>query len=118
VAPNEEPITLSVEIADEPQERSRGLMERKSLPENHGMLFLFPEEQELSFWMKNTLIPLDILFFDHRGVFVSSHSMEPCRGDPCPLYGSDAPASMALEVPQGSLDEHGVGSGWRIMRGA
>src|SRR5262249_40389829 len=57
-----EPVRVSVEIADTPQKRSFGLMYRRDLPESHGMLFLFPREERLSFWMKNTPLPLDIIF--------------------------------------------------------
>ncbi len=63
-------VEIEVEIADEPAEHSRGLMFRESLPENHGMLFVYPEERTLGFWMKNTLIPLDVAYADREGRIV------------------------------------------------
>ena len=65
---------VTVEIADDAAERAQGLMYRKSLPSDHGMLFVYQSPQPTSFWMKNTLIPLDILFFDARGVLRHVHS--------------------------------------------
>ena len=56
------PVIFQAEIADDPAERTRGLMFRESMDDDHGMLFLFPQPDQLSFWMRNTLIPLDIIF--------------------------------------------------------
>ncbi|MDO5369926.1 DUF192 domain-containing protein [Paracoccus sp. (in: a-proteobacteria)] len=66
-------IRVAVEIADDPAERAQGLMWRKELPAGQGMLFVYETPQPVSFWMKNTLIPLDILFFDARGVLRHVH---------------------------------------------
>lgn len=66
-------LAVTVEVVDDPAERAQGLMWRKDLPENHGMLFVYETPQPVSFWMKNTLIPLDILFFDERGVLRHVH---------------------------------------------
>ncbi|MBB1490807.1 MULTISPECIES: DUF192 domain-containing protein [unclassified Paracoccus (in: a-proteobacteria)] len=66
-------IRVAVEIADDPAERAQGLMWRKDLPAGQGMLFVYEAPQPVSFWMKNTLIPLDILFFDARGVLRHVH---------------------------------------------
>lgn len=113
--PDGESIRLAVEIADEPEERRIGLMHRSSLEEGTGMLFLFDEPQALSFWMKETLIPLDILFFDERGIFVSRATMQPCDSDPCPTFQPEYPASAALEVNADDPAVRGVGRGWRIL---
>jgi len=110
-------ITVDVEIADTPAERERGLMHRTALSGGTGMLFVFEQEQPLSFWMKDTLIPLDIVFFDADGSFVSSASMVPCTADPCTIYASSEPAAMALEVPSGFIKTYMVGRGWHLKRG-
>lgn len=117
VAPNGQIVTLDVEIADEPQEWQRGLMEREELASD-GMLFVFLDEQVRSFWMKNTLIPLDIYFFDGQGQFVSSQSMDPCEADPCVSYSSGAPAQYALEVARESAGTSDVREGWVLDIGA
>jgi hypothetical protein len=114
VSPEGETVPVQVEVADDEAERAQGLMSRTELPAGHGMLFLYPQEQTLSFWMKNTLIPLDILFFDRDGNFVSSATMQPCVQEPCESYLSAAPARDALEVPAGFLQPYGVGEGWRL----
>ncbi len=106
--------SLKVWIARTPEEQAQGLMGVESLPSATGMLFVFDEPKLLSFWMKNTLIPLDILFFDADGNFVSSQTMEPCTKDPCPSYPSEKPALSALEVPKGFTDTYDVGAGWRF----
>lgn len=77
------------EIASTPRSMQRGLMFREWLPENAAMLFLYQHPQPVSFWMKNTLIPLDILFFDARGYLVEiKYEVPPCVADPCPVYPS------------------------------
>ena len=70
-------VQIQVEIADEPEEHSRGLMFRESMEENHGMLFVYTTEQTRGFWMKNTLIPLDIAYADREGRIVDIQQMEP-----------------------------------------
>ncbi len=114
LGPAGERVTLSVEIADDSMERQIGLMHRESLPAGTGMLFLFDAQMPLSFWMKNTLIPLDILFFDQSGRFVSRASMEPCAGDPCPTTPSAAATRYALEVNRAEAKTADVGEGWTL----
>jgi uncharacterized membrane protein (UPF0127 family) len=72
------------------------------------MLFVFGEDTDAAFWMKDTLIPLSIAFIDADGRIVTIHDMEPCTADPCEIYGSDAPYRTALEVNKGAFDEWGV----------
>ena len=103
--------TVRVEIADEAAERERGLMYRDSLPEDTGMLFVYPRERTLSFWMRNTRIPLDIAYIDQRGVIVDIQTMTP-QSDR--QYPSAAPAMYALELEAGWFEEHGVSVGDRI----
>jgi uncharacterized membrane protein (UPF0127 family) len=121
VGPGGEHVALAVEMATTPTTRERGLMQRKELPEGHGMLFTFTDAVRpvrLSFWMKDTLMPLDILFFGDDGMLVSTARMEPCMEmNNCPLYRSDAPATYALEVPAGFIDRYGVGEGWKLVVG-
>ncbi len=106
--------TVSVEIADSPKEREKGLMNRESLDHDTGMMFVFTEPQILSFWMKNTKVPLDIIFFDAAGNFVNSHTMEPCTEDPCPSYKAAALSKYALEVPKGYRADNKIGTGWKL----
>lgn len=99
---------LTVEIADEPDERSTGLMGRDSLPDDHGMLFVFPEPDTLRFWMKDTTIPLDLAYLDADGVIFQVLEMEPLSRE---IRPSDRPALYALEVNRGWFADHGVGEG-------
>ena len=108
-------VIIDVEVADEPTERAKGLMFRKDLPKGHGMLFVFDEPEVLSFWMKNTVIPLDILFFGGDEQFVSSATMNPCKEDPCPVFSSTGMAKYALEVPVGFLGQYKVNSEWILQ---
>lgn len=114
VGPDKEVIEIVVEIADEVEERAQGLMGRETLPPDHGMLFLFEYQDILTFWMKDTLIPLDILFFDSQGNLVSTSTMQPCTEDPCSKYSSSVAAGIALEVNAGFIQANDIGAGWRI----
>lgn len=102
-----------VELADDDAERARGLMFRDALGAGQGMLFVFPDEQPRSFWMMNTRIPLDILYFDAQGRLVSdSRRTPPCRSTSrCPSYPSDGPARYVLELDAGRAAELGVQKG-------
>lgn len=89
---------LIVELALTPREHARGYMWRRYLPPNTGILFIFAEEQPLNFWMKNTLQPLDMRFYDRNGRLVKRYARaEPCRQQQCPGYPSGGPALMVLE---------------------
>jgi uncharacterized protein len=107
-----EKVEVRVEIADRASERARGLMHRTTLAENRGMLFVFRSEERLSFWMKDTLIPLSIAFMDTEGRIVDIQDMKPLDDDP-PSYVSAEPAQYALEVNQGYFEERGVEVGDR-----
>jgi hypothetical protein len=101
-----------VDIADTMDERTRGLMYRKSLQKDAGMFFIFEGEEERSFWMKNTLIPLDMIFMDAGyGVVNIAKNVQPCKADPCPGYGSVKPAKFVLEVNGGFSDTIGLKEG-------
>ena len=102
---------MDTEVADSPEERARGLMYRKSLGEDEGMMFVYFEAQSGSFWMKNTTIPLSIAFFDHDGKIIEILDMDPCREEPCETYSPNKPYWGALEVNQGAFEEWGVEEG-------
>ena len=106
---------INVEIADEPQEQSLGLMRRQSLEENSGMLFIFENEQIRNFWMKNTLIPLDMVFISKDLVIVDIIEAEPCKEDPCSVYTGKGAAKYVLEVNKGYSDKNGVHKGDKVM---
>ncbi|MEK6891857.1 MAG: DUF192 domain-containing protein [Nanoarchaeota archaeon] len=91
-------IKINVEIADDNKGRMYGLMFRGNLDENSGMLFVFDDEDNQTFWMKNTLIPLDIIFISKDMKIVDIKSATPCKEDPCSLYMSSKPAKYVLEV--------------------
>lgn len=93
----------TVEVADDDAERARGLMFRDALPEGHGMLFVHDREEPQAYWMKNTRIALDILYFDDELKLVSQQrDVPPCSaGNQCPSYPSKAPARYVLELNAG-----------------
>jgi hypothetical protein len=97
--------TYTLEIAAREADRDHGLMQRDSMPSDHGMIFVFPDRQMRNFWMKNTRIPLDIIFLDSDGSIVSIHHMEPYKLDNVP---SDLPAQYAIELNAGQAGEAGV----------
>ncbi len=106
---------FSVEVADTQQKQTLGLMYRDEMPADHGMLFIFPNEAPRSFWMKNTRIPLDILYFDKDLKLVSaSLDTPPCRVRRCPAYPSKTPAMYVLELNAGIASELGIGPGDRM----
>jgi uncharacterized membrane protein (UPF0127 family) len=91
-----------VEIADEEAEQTQGLMFRRELASDKGMLFTYPTARPQSFWMRNCYIPLDILFFDGEGRFINGHyGVPPCRSANCPTYPAQAPARYVLELASG-----------------
>jgi uncharacterized membrane protein (UPF0127 family) len=102
---------VSVEIADTPALRERGLMFRRQMARNEGMVFVFDDADSHPFWMKNTLIPLDIIWLDgDRRVLWVAHSVPPCAADPCPSY-APAPtvrARYVVEVSSGVARAHGL----------
>ena len=100
---------FQVEIADEREEQAMGLMFRTELPDDTGMLFIFPSEAPRSFWMKNTRIPLDIMYFSSDLELISvAENARPCRADPCPGYPSEGPARYVLELNAGKASELGL----------
>jgi uncharacterized protein len=107
-------VVVHLEVADTAAEREHGLMGRRELAGNSGMAFVFPEDTTAPFWMKDTLIPLSIAFYDDAGRIVRILDMQPCRRDPCPLYKPHVPYRGALEVNLGAFRKWGVQVGDRL----
>jgi uncharacterized protein len=111
---------ITVEVAERDDQRAYGLMERTTLPDDHGMVFLYTSEQpaDAGFWMYRTRIPLDIAFFDQDGSIVAIRGMEPCpHADPrgCPSYPPGMSYHGALEMNRNWFARRGVGIGDRIV---
>lgn len=101
---------FDLEVARTPQQWQKGLAQRDSLLSNQGMVFVLPAEQPLQFWMKDTLIPLDIIYFNSNGSFNAVHkNVPPCKlpkytTSYCPTYSSDGAAQYVVELKGGTLD--------------
>ena len=108
-------VIVQVEIARTAAERQRGLMNRRTRPAKAGMVFVYPQAVSNGFWMKNTLIPLDIAFYDGRGRILRILTMQPCRRDPCRVYDPGVSYRAALEVNAGSFRRWAVKAGDRIV---
>lgn len=106
---------ITAELARTEEARSKGLMFRESLPDGEGMLFLFDRDELLSFWMKDTLIPLSIAFIGYNGKILEIHDMRP--RDTTPVKSSRY-ARYALEVPQGWFSRAGISPGDVLLLGA
>ncbi len=102
---------FAVELAIDPEDRARGLMEREHLDENRGMLFVFEEEGRYSFWMKDTLIPLDIIWISEDMQVVDIvMDAQPCIGtEECPSIDPDADAKYVLEINSGKSHGFNIG---------
>lgn len=105
------PYTITAEVADTEATRAHGLSFRTSLPNDHGMLFVFPTDTETCFWMKNTPLALSIAFIDNQGTIVNVADMEPNTTTPhCPARA----VRYALEMKQGWFHDKGLRSGSRV----
>jgi len=104
--------SIIVEVASDDPTREQGLMYRDHMAADRGMIFLFPQAGEYPFWMKNTLIPLDMIWIDadHRIVHIA-HDVPPCKADPCPNYPPNAKASSVLELAAGVAAKHHLKDG-------
>jgi hypothetical protein len=100
--------TFTVEVARSPEERQRGLMHRSSLGENEGMLFVFETDQHLSFWMKDTEIPLSLAYISKDGTIREIHDLQPYSERP---VQSGRAVRYALELPRGAFERAGAGAG-------
>ena len=105
-------FTVHIELATDDDTRAQGLMYRDQLRPATGMLFLFPKEGHYAFWMKNTLIPLDMIWIDTQKRIVDVKSnVPPCKADPCTSYPPAGNARYVLEVASGVAKEHGLKAG-------
>jgi len=105
-----------VTIADEPNEWQKGLMFVESMPQNEGMLFIFDDSAPRSFWMKNTLIPLDMIFINEDFVVVDlKENVPPCESDPCETYPSGFESKFVLELNANVAKKSNISVG-SIMR--
>ena len=104
--------TIQVELASDDATRAQGLMYRDHMADDRGMLFLFPESGEYPFWMKNTLIPLDMVWIDdQRRIAHVTSNVPPCKADPCPNYPPNANAKYVLELAAGVAAKHHLANG-------
>lgn len=108
--------TIQLEVARTPAEQAMGLMYRTSLADDRGMLFPFKPARPAQFWMKNTLIPLDMLFVRDGTIRFISENVPPCKADPCPTYGSPTiDIDQVIELRAGRAAELGLKVGDRIF---
>ncbi|RME81505.1 MAG: DUF192 domain-containing protein [Planctomycetota bacterium] len=110
--------TIKAEVADTAEKRRIGFMGRKKIPEGYGMIFVYPEQEELSFWMKNTFVPLSLAYINAEGEIVKIVKMdveEPKKeGEEYKTYPSEVPCKYALEVPQGWFQKMGIQVGDKV----
>ena len=106
---------LTLELALTPEEVQTGLMFRPTLAKDRGMLFVFDDERFPSFWMKNTLIALDLVFLDNTGTVVDVIAdVQPCSAEPCPQFAPEQPARAVLEIAAGRAAVLGIIEGYKI----
>jgi hypothetical protein len=106
--------SFAIEVAATPEARAQGLMGRETLEPYDGMAFTWSEPVRTSFWMKDTLIPLSIAFWDSDWRIVAMDDMEPCTSDPCPTYDPGTEILGAVEVARGELERRGIQLGDRV----
>lgn len=106
-------------LAESAAQREQGLMGQSDLRGYDGMIFRYDEPTDGAFWMKDTIIPLAIAYFDSEGRFISSQGMDPCPPGEvsCPTYPAAAPFQYAIEVPRGGLGALGIGPGSQLQLG-
>jgi hypothetical protein len=105
---------IQLEVASTPEQQAIGLMSRTNLPDDRGMLFDFGSPRRVGFWMKNTLIPLDMIFLLNGKVQAISSNVPPCEADPCPTYGPNVLVNQVIELRAGRAAELGLKQGDRI----
>ncbi len=98
-----------LEIADNNRSRTRGLMFRRHLAVNHGMLFVYPQADDHRIWMKNTLLPLTVIWFDTQARIIDKQLLLPCVSPPCPVYSAPVDSRLILELAASEFDKFQVG---------
>ncbi len=108
-------VCVNVEVVSTPETMEKGLQGRTALTENGGMLFVFSQPDRQFFWMKDTLIPLDMIWMnEEREIVHVRPNVQPCQSDPCDVYGSPTPDALyVLEVSEGYVQRHGLKRGDR-----
>jgi hypothetical protein len=102
-------------IASNESEHEHGLMFHKTLAEDQGMLFVYPDQAQRALWMKNTLLALDVVFLSGDGRIVALiKDLQPCPKDPCRIYDSKVAARYMLELPAGFIDKHAIKVGQTV----
>ncbi|MDO8580862.1 MAG: DUF192 domain-containing protein [Candidatus Omnitrophota bacterium] len=105
---------FNVEVVVDEKDRERGLQDRRSLDANAGMLFIFPISHDYAFWMKDTLIPLDMIWLDYaQRVAHIEQNVPPCEQDPCPSYAPSQKALYVLELNAGQAERINLRTGQR-----
>ena len=113
---SEQQLTINVEVATTSMQRTIGLMFREGLAENRGMLFDYKEQAVLRVWMRNTLIPLDVVFVSSEGWVVSIlKGLQPCIKEPCEIYDSTEKARYMLEINAGTADKNKIAIGEGVL---
>lgn len=107
-------VSMPVLVADDPASRATGLMRRRSLPDDAGMLFVFGQPSAGAFWMMNVTIPLSIAFVGQDGTVQQIMDMEPCAAEPCTRYQPDDEYLYAVEANQGYFASRGISYGWKL----
>src|SRR6266536_3171829 len=109
------PSRVALEVAADEPARERGLSNRAELPPGTGMAFLFRGDTQIPFWMKDTLVPLQIAFVGGDGRVVGVFEMPPCRADPCPTYAPTRPYRYAVELRSDGFTAAGIHEGDRVV---
>lgn len=106
---------IQLEVAQTPDQQQIGLMNRTELPDDRGMLFPFTPPRPVAFWMKNTLIPLDMIFLRDGKVAHVARNVPPCKAEPCPTYGTPVAIDQVIELRGGRATELGIQPGDRLL---
>jgi uncharacterized protein len=104
-------MTIDLEVAQTPEQQSLGLMYRRQLADDRGMLFPFSPSRFTRFWMKNVVLNLDMVFFHKGRVIYIANNVPPCSTEPCPTYGTDGPVDGVIELRGGRAAALGIKAG-------